>query len=144
MPVSSTEETMHGAAGATVLIADDRRDDRCLLRLILERMGHRVIEACNGEQALALATQHVPDLVISDVLMPVMDGFALRRGLQESEALRHIPFVLVTAAYAESRYQELAAQWGAMRTLLKPFQAQALREVVDEALSHGVYPRAAL
>jgi putative two-component system response regulator len=121
----------------TVLIADDRAEDRRLLRLILERMGHRVVEACDGEQAFALAWEIVPDLVMSDILMPVMDGFTFCRRLQESEALRHIPFVFVTATYAEERYREFASEVGAARVLLKPFKAQDLRSVVEETLARG-------
>lgn len=122
---------------ATVLIADDRDGDRRLLRLVLERMGHRVVEATNGERALALARQVQPDLVMSDILMPVMDGFTLCRKLQEDDALRHVPFVFVTATYAEERYQQFACEVGAARVLLKPFNAQSLRDMVDEMLSQG-------
>ncbi len=125
------------ATAATVLIVDDRADDRRLLRLVLERMGLRVVEATNGELALALAQEMVPDLVMSDILMPVMDGFTLCRRLQEDVALRHIPFVFVTATYAEQRYQEFASEVGAARVLLKPFGAQALRDIVEETLSQG-------
>ncbi|MBK7903456.1 MAG: response regulator [Proteobacteria bacterium] len=122
---------------ATVLIADDRADDRRLLRVILERMGHRVVEAANGQQALELAQLSVPDLVMSDILMPVMDGFSLCRKLQEDVALRHVPFVFVTATYGELRYQEFASELGAARVLLKPFDAQALRDLVLDVLKQG-------
>jgi putative two-component system response regulator len=121
----------------TILIADDRADDRRLLRLILERMGHRVIEAANGLQALEMAQRSIPDLVMSDILMPVMDGFTFCRKLQEDVALRHVPFVFVTATYGELRYQEFASDLGAARVLLKPFEAQALRDVVQDVLNQG-------
>jgi putative two-component system response regulator len=134
---TSHGDTRPGQPTATVLIADDRVEDRRLLRLVLERMGHRVIEATNGAQALEFARQSSPDLVLSDILMPVMDGFTLCRRLQEEPQLRHIPFVFVTANYAEQRYQEFAAQLGAARVLLKPFRARALWEIVDEALALG-------
>lgn len=122
---------------ATVLIADDRADDRRLLRVILERMGHRVVEAANGQQALELVQLSVPDLVMSDILMPVMDGFTFCRKLQEDVASRHVPFVFVTATYGEQCYQEFASDVGAARVLLKPFDAQALRSVVLDALNQG-------
>ena len=125
------------ASLATVLVVDDRADDRRLLRVILERMGHRVVEAANGQQALELAQLSVPDLVMSDILMPVMDGFTFCRKLQEDVALRHVPFVFVTATYGEQRYQEFASEVGAARVLLKPFDAQALRDVVRDALKQG-------
>jgi putative two-component system response regulator len=120
-----------------VLIVDDRADDRRLLRLVLERMDHRVVEATNGEEAYELARSAMPDLVMSDILMPVMDGFTLCRKLQGDVALRRIPFVFVTATYAERRYQEFASEVGAARVLLKPFTAQALRDIVQETLAQG-------
>lgn len=119
----------------TVLIADDRPNDRRLLRLVLERMGHRVVEAVDGAQALELARRERPDLVLSDILMPVMDGFTLCRKMLGEPGLRDIPFIFVTATYAEQRYQEFAADVGAARVLLKPFKAQTLREVVQDALA---------
>jgi CheY-like chemotaxis protein len=122
---------------ATVLIADDRAEDRRLLRLVLERMGHRVVEANDGEQALELARSARPDLVMSDILMPVMDGFTLCRKLQEDVALRHIPVVFVTATYREQRYQEFASDLDTARVLFKPFDAQALRVIVEEALAQA-------
>jgi response regulator RpfG family c-di-GMP phosphodiesterase len=128
------------AAAATVLIADDRAEDRSLLKLVLQRMGHRVLEAANGEQALKLARDERPDLVLSDILMPHMDGFELCRALQEDTNMRDIPFVFVTATYAEQRYQKLASDVGATRVLLKPFRAQALREVVQQTLADGARP----
>jgi putative nucleotidyltransferase with HDIG domain len=69
--------------------------------------------------------------------MPVMDGFTFCRKLQEDVALRHVPFVFVTATYGEQRYQEFASEVGATRVLLKPFDAQALRDVVRDALKQG-------
>lgn len=122
---------------ARILIADDRAEDRRLLRLVLERMGHQVMEAVNGQQALELAHTTTPDLVISDILMPVMDGFTLCRKLQEDSGLRRVPFVFVTATYGEQRYRDFASEVGAVRVLLKPFEAHALRDIVLEALAHG-------
>ncbi|MCM2311965.1 MAG: response regulator [Steroidobacteraceae bacterium] len=122
---------------ARILIADDRSEDRRLLRLVLERMGHEVIEAVNGQRALDLARTSTPDLVVSDILMPVMDGFTLCRKLQEDATLRRVPFLFVTATYGEQRYQEFASDLGAARVLLKPFEVQDLREIVAEVLEQG-------
>jgi CheY-like chemotaxis protein len=140
------QDALPTASTATVLIADDRAEDRKLLRLVLERMGHRVIEVSNGEQAFELARSARPDLVMSDILMPVMDGFVLCRKLQEDVALRHIPVVFVTATYREQRHQEFATDLGAARVLFKPFDAQALRVIVEEALAQArvTGPRASL
>lgn len=127
--------TVPAAAAATILIADDRAEDRKLLKLVLQRMGHRVIEASDGDEALRLARETRPDLVLSDILMPVMDGFTLCRRLQEDPGLRDVPFVFVTATYAEQRYRQFASEVGAAQVLLKPFRAHALRDVVQQALA---------
>jgi putative two-component system response regulator len=121
----------------TVLIADDRAEDRRLLSVVLKRMGHSVVEAPNGQRALELARSSVPDLILSDILMPEMDGFTLCRRLQEDPRLRHVPFVFVTATYGEQRYQKFAVDVGATRVLIKPFEAQSLRTIVEECLQQG-------
>ncbi len=122
---------------AAVLVVDDHADERMLVRTIVERMGHRVVEARNGRDALDLALASAPDLILSDMLMPNMDGFEFCRRLQEHAVLRHVPFVFVTATYGEQHDREFAAEIGAARVLLKPFEAPALRAVVAEILDEG-------
>lgn len=120
---------------ARVLIADDRIEDRKLLRVVLEGMGHSVTEACDGEQALSAARAQHPDAILSDILMPRMDGFALCRELQKDPELRTIPFVFVTATYGERQSQEFATELGAARVLTKPFEAAQLRELLGALLA---------
>ena len=73
-----------------VLIVDDREDNRYLLRALLQGHGYVVDEAPHGERALELARVHAPDLVVSDLLMPVMDGYTLLRHWKADPALCHI------------------------------------------------------
>lgn len=73
-----------------ILIVDDMPDDRRLLRYIAERHGHEVMEAENGQEALLTAPANPPDLIISDALMPVMDGFQFLRRVKADEALKSI------------------------------------------------------
>lgn len=122
---------------AQVLVADDRPEDRKLLRVLLEGQGHAVTEAGNGEQALAAARDHRPDLILSDILMPRMDGFTLCRALQKDPTLCDVPFVFVTATYAERESTDFASEIGAARVLTKPFEAAQLREVLGELLGRG-------
>jgi putative two-component system response regulator len=122
---------------ATVLVADDRAEDRMLVRVVLERMGCRVIEAEDGQQALDVAQRSHPHLILSDILMPVMDGFTFCRRLLEDPLLRHVPFVFLTATYGETHDQQFAAEVCGSRVLVKPFSAKALRAVVLEALDKG-------
>lgn len=119
---------------ARVLVVDDRSEDRTLLRVVLEGMGHSVSEAANGEQAIATARERRPDLILSDILMPHMDGFALCRALQKDPVLCAVPFVFVTATYGERQSTEFAGEIGAARVLTKPFEASRLREVLAELL----------
>ncbi|HWJ05581.1 MAG TPA: HD domain-containing phosphohydrolase [Steroidobacteraceae bacterium] len=119
---------------ATILIVDDRKEHRTATRLVLERAGHRVLETADGEGALQVARRERPDLVLSDVLMPGMDGFALCRRAQEDPDLRAVPFVLMTGMFADPRYKEFAAEVGAVDVLQKPLDSKSLRDAVDAAL----------
>ena len=105
-----------------VLVADDNRDNRELLLALMQSQGHTVVQAANGLQALDLARADPPDLIISDVLMPEMDGFTLCRVLKASEALRHIPVVFYTATYLNAEDEALGHALGAARYLLKPME----------------------
>lgn len=120
-----------------ILIADDHSDDRQLYRAILEASGHTVVEAPDGQTALEEAMRARPDLIISDVLMPKLDGFQLCRELQRNGDLRRIPFIFCSAIYVQPEHMALAAELGVRRFLLKPIDAAALRQAVEEALSEG-------
>ena len=127
---------------ATILVVDDRREHRRLTRLVLERAGHRVVETADGQAALAQARVERPDLLISDVMMPGMDGVTLCRRVQEDPGLRHVPFLFMTATFADPAYRKFAAEVGAIDVLSKPLDARTLREAVDSALQRGAAPDA--
>ncbi|MDO9197864.1 MAG: EAL domain-containing protein [Rhodoferax sp.] len=103
-----------------VLIVDDRADNRYLLRMLLQGHGFAVEEAQHGRQALELARAVAPDLIISDLLMPVMDGYTLLREWKADEALRGIPFIVYTATYTQPRDELLALDMGADGFIVKP------------------------
>jgi len=119
---------------ATILVVDDRAEHRRLMRRVLERDGHRVFDTTDGAEALALARVESLDLVLSDVLMPGMDGFTLCRRLQADPKLRHVPFIFVTGTFGDEKYRAFARELGASRILNKPFDTQSLRNVVNEVL----------
>src|SRR5512138_196623 len=104
------------------------------MRRVLERDGHRVIDTADGAEALTLARTELPDLVLSDILMPGMDGFTLCRRLQADPDLRHVPFIFVTGTFGDDKYQQFAREVGASRILNKPFDTQALRKAVSDVL----------
>lgn len=134
--VQHSARSLDASNAATVLVVDDRAAERLLVRTILERMGHRVVEARNGREALDVAEAHAPNLILSDMQMPVMDGFEFCRHLQEHPVLRHVPFVAITATYGEQLYREFVADLGAARVLLKPFEEQDLRTVIEGILGN--------
>lgn len=109
---------------ATVLIIDDNADMRAYLRtLLLDR--YYVIEAADGQSGLKLAVESVPDIVVSDVMMPVMDGLTFCTRLKQHEATSHIPVLLLTARSSEQQYIE-GMQTGADMYMTKPFSADLL------------------
>ena len=88
--------------------------------------GYEVVSARNGVEALQLLEQDKIDLIISDILMPQMDGFELCRQVKQRADLRHIPFIFYTATYTEKKDQELGLRLGASRFILKPVEPDDL------------------
>ena len=119
---------------STVLIVDDNADMRAYLRtLLLDR--YYVIEAADGQSGLQLAVESVPDLVVSDVMMPVMDGLAFCTRLKQHQATSHIPVILLTARSSEQQHIE-GLQTGADMYMTKPFSADLLIANIDSLLSN--------
>ncbi len=83
---------------ATILIVDDEEPVRELLALVLEDAGHRTLHAIHGSQALQLMQKERPDLVITDLMMPVMGGMALCQWLKREPGMRDIPVIMMSAA----------------------------------------------
>ncbi len=111
--------------GQTVLLADDNLDMRTYLQKLLETAGFIVEAAGDGEEALAAAMLNKPDLVLSDIMMPKMDGFQLLAALRADTRLRDVPVLLLSArAGEEAKVEGLAA--GASDYLTKPFSAREL------------------
>jgi PAS domain S-box-containing protein len=102
------------------LIVDDNEDNLKFLGLILRNEGHYVIQARNGREALDAARGLPPDVAVSDILMPEMDGFMLCRVWQEDPALRKIPFVFYTATYTTQEDETFALSLGARAFIRKP------------------------
>lgn len=115
-----------------ILIAEDHPDSRLVLQRTLESAGHTVLAAVNGEEALNKAKSTPPDLIISDILMPVMDGFKLCYAVKQDEQLCHIPFIFYTATYIDIEDEQLALKLGADRFLVKPLDPMDLLKIMDE------------
>jgi PAS domain S-box-containing protein len=120
---------------ATVLVVDDRSRNRELVRTLLGYQGHRVIEAHEGAEALDLAHAEHPDLVLTDILMPGMDGYELARELRAAPDTAATPIVFYTANYLEAETRPFAEACGVARVLLKSSDPQILMQTIDEVLA---------
>jgi PAS domain S-box-containing protein len=125
-----------------ILVVDDKEENQYLMRALLEGNGFAVEPAAHGAEALARARQQPPDLVIADILMPVMDGFTLCREWKQDERLKLIPFVFYTATYTDDRDREFALGLGAERFLIKPEETDALLAIIRELTGKKVPPPA--
>lgn len=117
-----------------ILIVEDDPDSRLVLKINLQSAGHEVVEAVHGEDALEKACLSVPDLIISDILMPVMDGYKLCYEVKNDKLLRKVPFVFYTATYTDIEDERLASGLGASRFILKPTDPQKFLTIIDELI----------
>lgn len=120
-----------------ILIVDDNEQNLYQLQVLLKAYGYTVTSAENGVAALAAARHNPPAVVISDILMPVMDGFTLCREWKKDEQLRAIPFVFYTATYTDGRDREFALSHGAERFLLKPQEPDVLVRTIGEVIEEA-------
>jgi|ERR1700676_2085944 two-component system cell cycle response regulator DivK len=118
----------------TVLIAEDNPINRELLRELLEIRGYAVTEACNGEEALAMVEHAPPDILLLDIGMPVLDGFAVVRKLRENPRFVALPVVAVTA-YAMQGDSEKIMNSGFDGYLSKPVNSSLLAQELDRLSS---------
>ncbi|HTG02136.1 MAG TPA: PAS domain S-box protein [Nitrospirota bacterium] len=127
-----------------LLLVDDENDSLRASRIIFESAGFVVAAATNGMEALRLMEASVPDAIIADILMPVMDGFALCQQCKADSRFKDIPFIFYTASYRNAMDKQLAEKLGAARYILKPQLPDDLVRIVKEVLSEkGVSPLSA-
>jgi diguanylate cyclase len=119
---------------ATILVIDDSAPNRQLLIAALHREGHVTLEATDGAEGLSVARAGRPDLVISDVLMPSMDGYEFVRQLRADHQLATTAVIFYTAHFHEQEARTLAAECGVARVLLKPARSAEIMEAVDAVL----------
>ncbi|MHC1728720.1 MAG: response regulator [Syntrophobacteraceae bacterium] len=127
-----------------ILVVDDVEESRYYLEALLRGHGHEVFPAGNGAEALSLAQMETVDLIVSDVLMPVMDGFEFCRRCKQDNSLADIPFVFYTATYVNPKDQELGLSLGADYYLIKPLEPDTLMQVFHDALGGRKQKRAKL
>jgi CheY-like chemotaxis protein len=119
---------------ARVLVIDDESDVRWLLRLTLEREGHDVLLADDGLRGVGVAQRQRPDVIVLDLMMPVMDGYGVLDALGQDARTAGVP-VLVLTARALPEEEARAAGAGARRFLTKPFDPATLAREIDELVA---------
>lgn len=122
LDIQPTAETQKKA---TVLIVEDNKDMRCYIRTLLSD-DYRLFEAGDGEEALEVVQKHTVDLIVSDLMMPVMDGMELSRRIKENLATSHIPFLMLTALRSDVQ-EKRSFEIGVDEYLCKPFDEEVLR-----------------
>ena len=118
-----------------VLVVDDSRSDRKIIRYNLEWHGCQVVEAADGRQGLEVAAAEKPDLILSDCLMPGMDGFQFLNELRKHPDLKSTPFIFYSAAYTGSKEAEFACSLGARAFLEKPKNPDELWEEIGRLMA---------
>ena len=108
-----------------ILVVEDTEDNRQILRDLLGMAGYEMIEAHDGAEGVAQATEHRPDLILMDIQMPVMDGYEATRRIKATAELRHIPIIVVTS-YALSGDDVKAFEAGCDAYVTKPFVPREL------------------
>src|SRR5687767_8600912 len=120
---------------ARILVVDDQAANRRLVRAVLGLEGHDVLEATDGVEGLAIARTERPALILTDVLMPSMDGYEFVRQLRADVQVSDTPVIFFTAHYLEGEAQQLARTCQVMRVLSKPCEASEMLSAVAYALS---------
>jgi two-component system cell cycle sensor histidine kinase/response regulator CckA len=120
-----------------VLVVDDKEENLYYLQTLLGAKGHQVELARHGAEALFKARQAPPELIISDLLMPVMDGYTLLRHWRADQRLKSIPFIVYTATYTEPEDERLALSLGADAFILKPSEPNDFLGKVAQVMGRG-------
>ncbi|MCE8422610.1 MAG: PAS domain S-box protein [Candidatus Methanoperedens sp.] len=117
-----------------ILIVDDDENSRVYLERALKSQNYTVESAANGVLALEKALFSPPDMIISDILMPEMNGFDLCRKIKANEKLQHIPFIFYTATFIDKSDEELAMSLGASRFIVKPIELQEFFKIITDVI----------
>ena len=120
-------------ARQSVMIVEDYDDTRYMIRQVLEQQGYRVVEALTGIEAVELARQERPDLILMDINLPLIDGINATRRIREIEEMSDVPIVAVSA-YDSAGLRETARERGCIDYLVKPVDVEQLKNLVNRLL----------
>lgn len=121
-----------------IMIVDDKFDNIYMLETLLAGSGYQILKAKNGAEALGIIQTDKPDLIISDILMPLMDGYTLCREIKRNEKFRDIPFIFYTATYTDPKDEEFALGLGADRFILKPADPDVFLDIIQNLLDEVI------
>ena len=116
-----------------ILVVEDEEDNRQILRDLLATSGYEMVEAQDGEQALAAVDQHRPDLILMDIQLPIMDGYEATRRIRANPANKRIPIIAVTS-YVLSGNESMALAAGCDAYVPKPYSPRELLAKIREFL----------
>src|SRR5437016_6236875 len=122
-----------GRGQPTILVIENEVSNRILIERVLSTRGYYCLSASNGREALDMLDREVVDLILTDLSMPVLDGYRTTELIRERPAMAHVPIVAVTA-YALNDENEAALRIGCNEYLTKPFKPRQLLEVVERLL----------
>jgi two-component system cell cycle response regulator DivK len=117
----------------TVLIVEDSEDARYFMRLELERLGYRIVEADNGEKAVEVAERERPDIILMDLSLPIMDGIAATEKIRACDGFKTVPVIAVTA-HQETDFRADAKAAGFSAYVTKPIDMPWLSELIEGLL----------
>jgi CheY-like chemotaxis protein len=117
-----------------ILVVDDSADNVAVISLDLQQQGYRVVTASNGEDAVTVATQTFPNLILMDINLPTLDGLGATRRIRETDGLRDVPIVAITAFGTEG-FQRAAYDAGISGYLTKPIDFDRMHLLIARLLS---------
>lgn len=117
-----------------ILVADDNEDGRIITSTLLKERGHDVVDAPNGKIALEMIKKSAPDLIVTDILMPEMDGFELCRQVRAIPECCDVIFIIYTGSYKSMADIELGRALGANEYIIKPQEPNKLIKLLEKAI----------
>jgi CheY-like chemotaxis protein len=120
-----------------ILVIDDEPDILKVTSIRLKKLGYNVLTAVNGKQGLDTIRREKPDLVLLDLVMPVMNGAEVCEQIKNDKVLKHIPIILFTASGSAAITDEKIKKFGADDYIIKPFEPEEFRGKVEKILAQG-------
>ncbi len=120
----------------TILLVDDEPNILLALEFLIKQQGFHVVTASNGAEGIQMARQHLPNLIVLDVMMPGVDGFAVAKTIRQDERLNHTTIVFLTAKGTNQDFEQGYASGGEIY-LTKPFDNQELISIISEVFEFG-------